>query len=191
MNKKQLIMEEALKLFALEGYESTGVALIVEKAQVTKPTLYHYFGNKEGLLRSIFEERFTPFLDALKDIDLNEFDVQISFQKVFDCYLHYSQRDEDFFWLVNHLRKAPLKSISYTIVKSFYEQEEALMQQWMVKISQSHKNLQGQEAFLTLNCLSLINGFIEVMILKNALNQSSAKDTLRLTKQFLYGIYSL
>jgi AcrR family transcriptional regulator len=191
MNKKQMIMEEALKLFATEGYESTGVALIVEKAEVTKPTLYHYFGNKEGLLRSIYEERFIPFLGALNSIQLDEGDIQSSFHKIFDCYLKHSQMDEPFFWLVNHLRKAPQKSESYGIVKTFYAQEEDLLNRWMQKISEQHKNLKGQEAFLTLNCLSLINGFIEVMILRNELMQSSQLDTQRLTKQFLYGIYSL
>jgi len=191
MTNKELIMEEALALFSTEGYESTGVAAIVAKASVTKPTLYHYFGSKEGLLRSIYENRFNPFLESLRQVSFDEKDVLTSFQHIFDCYLNYSQKDETFFWLVNHLRKAPAKGVSYSIVKTFYDQEEAIINECICLISKQHKNLQGQEAFLVITCLSLINGFIEVKLLKAELESSTVEDTLRLTKQFLYGIYSL
>jgi len=184
-------MEEALALFSMDGYESTGVAAIVAKASVTKPTLYHYFGSKEGLLRSIYEQRFNPFLDSLKKVTFDDKDILTSFQRIFECYLNYSQRDEAFFWLVNHLRKAPAKGVSYSIVKSFYDQEEAIIKDCISSISKQHKNLKSQEAFLVITCLSLINGFIEVKLLKEELEDSTSEDMLRLTKQFLYGIYSL
>ncbi len=32
------------------GYDAMGIQRIVEAARITKPTLYHYFGSKQGLL---------------------------------------------------------------------------------------------------------------------------------------------
>ena len=50
------LLHSALTLFATRGYDAVGVQEIVENAGVTKPTLYHYFGNKLGLLETLLEE---------------------------------------------------------------------------------------------------------------------------------------
>ena len=65
-NNKKNIMDVALNLFSLQGYESVGVQKIVDEAKVTKPTLYYYFGNKKGLLEAILLENFTKLIDQLK-----------------------------------------------------------------------------------------------------------------------------
>ena len=46
MENKELIMKCALDLFYAKGYDAVGVQEIVDKAGVTKPTLYYYFGSK-------------------------------------------------------------------------------------------------------------------------------------------------
>lgn len=191
MNKKELIMEVALELFAEEGYESTGVALIVERAEVTKPTLYHYFGNKEGLLRSIFEKHFDPFMKELDKIVFDDNDVMNSIFGLFECYLRQSQHNETFFWLIDHLRKAPVKSMSYHIVSQYYSAEMKFLLSRIERVCLNHPNLAGQEPFLAINFLSLINGFIEIHIRNQTLQQCNSQQILGLTKQFLYGIYSL
>lgn len=43
------ILFEATRLFADRGYGSVAVREVVEAAEVTKPTLYYYFTNKEAL----------------------------------------------------------------------------------------------------------------------------------------------
>ncbi len=47
------IIEVATKLFATQGYGSTSVREVVEAVGVTKPTLYYYFGSKEGLFLAV------------------------------------------------------------------------------------------------------------------------------------------
>lgn len=42
-------------LFAQRGYAGASVREIVHRAGVTKPVLYYYFQNKEGLLRAILD----------------------------------------------------------------------------------------------------------------------------------------
>ncbi len=49
------ILHEALKLFAHQGYGSTSVREVVERAGVTKPTLYYHFDSKEGLFREVIQ----------------------------------------------------------------------------------------------------------------------------------------
>ncbi len=55
------ILQRALFLFSEKGYDATSVREICEAAGVTKPTLYHFYGSKEGVYRAIVEgalERF-------------------------------------------------------------------------------------------------------------------------------------
>ena len=54
-NTRQQVLQAALKKFADCGYEGTSVQDIVEAAQVTKPTLYYYFGNKAELYQALVD----------------------------------------------------------------------------------------------------------------------------------------
>jgi len=46
------LLDRALDLFAAYGYDGVGVQQICNAAGVTKPTLYHHFGSKRGILRA-------------------------------------------------------------------------------------------------------------------------------------------
>ena len=50
MDNRELLLNTALELFHAKGYDAVGVQEIVDRAGVTKPTLYYYFGSKLGLL---------------------------------------------------------------------------------------------------------------------------------------------
>ena len=52
---KDSLLEAGISLFAEKGYASTSVREIVERAGVSKPVLYYYFKNKEGLFRNILD----------------------------------------------------------------------------------------------------------------------------------------
>ena len=55
------ILQSALELFSSKGYDATSVREICEAAGITKPTLYHFYGSKEGVYRALVEgvlERF-------------------------------------------------------------------------------------------------------------------------------------
>lgn len=53
--KKALIMETAMELFANKGYYTTSINQIAETAGIAKGLLYNYFISKEDLLTSIIE----------------------------------------------------------------------------------------------------------------------------------------
>ena len=48
------ITSEAARIFADQGYSGTSIQDIVDAAGTTKPMVYYYFQNKEGLYREIF-----------------------------------------------------------------------------------------------------------------------------------------
>lgn len=66
INNRTKLLAAATHLFALHGYEAVGVQLIVAAVGVTKPTLYHYFGSKRGLLDALLAASFTDFFAAIE-----------------------------------------------------------------------------------------------------------------------------
>ena len=55
------ILSTALDLFAIKGYDATAVREICEAAGITKPTLYHFFGSKDGVLQALVSTGFQQF----------------------------------------------------------------------------------------------------------------------------------
>jgi TetR/AcrR family transcriptional regulator len=60
------LLASALKLFNCKGYAGTTVREIVADAGVTKPVLYYYFGNKEGIYLELLEGPFRKFEELLE-----------------------------------------------------------------------------------------------------------------------------
>lgn len=58
---RERLIRAATGLFTRKGYAATSVREIVEAAGVTKPVLYYYFGNKEGIYLKLMEEPFRRF----------------------------------------------------------------------------------------------------------------------------------
>jgi len=62
------LLSEALRLFTSRGYASTTVREIVEAAGVTKPVLYYYFKNKEGIYLDLMEGSYAIFAERMGDL---------------------------------------------------------------------------------------------------------------------------
>lgn len=54
--QRTLILQRAAELFARHGYAATSMNAVAEACGFTKPTLYHYFRDKDALLASICDE---------------------------------------------------------------------------------------------------------------------------------------
>ena len=52
-SKKQLILDTALDLFSKAGFQGTSIDLVVQKAGVSKPTVYNNFPTKQALLSEL------------------------------------------------------------------------------------------------------------------------------------------
>ncbi len=62
----QRLLDAGLKLFANRGYAGTAVQDITEEAKVTKPTLYYYFENKEGLFQALVDQAMDERLRLMR-----------------------------------------------------------------------------------------------------------------------------
>ena len=68
--KKKLIMQVALELFANEGFHTTSISKIAKKAEISKGLMYNYFDSKDDLLKDVVLEGFSEifkYFDTNKD----------------------------------------------------------------------------------------------------------------------------
>ncbi len=70
LNKRDRIMEAALRLFVAQGYFNTNVPGLAMAAGVSVGTIYHYFRSKEDIAAALFVEHVAEFrtqmLEALQ-----------------------------------------------------------------------------------------------------------------------------
>ncbi|MBA3844688.1 MAG: TetR/AcrR family transcriptional regulator [Actinobacteria bacterium] len=64
-NKRQLILEAAVRVFARQGYEASPVGDIAAQAGVAYGLVYHYFGSKDAVLEAVFREAWGRLLAAV------------------------------------------------------------------------------------------------------------------------------
>jgi AcrR family transcriptional regulator len=67
--KKELIMETALELFAENGFHATSISQIAKKAGISKGLTYNYFESKKEILDELIQHSFDTVFDNL---DLNK-----------------------------------------------------------------------------------------------------------------------
>ena len=71
-DKRRLILEAAVRVFARQGFHTCRVSDIADEANVAYGLVYHYFSSKEEILDTLFLERWDVMLDAIAAADASE-----------------------------------------------------------------------------------------------------------------------
>jgi AcrR family transcriptional regulator len=67
--KRRLILDAAVRVFAHKGFHTSRVGDIAEEAGVAHGLLYHYFSSKDEVLETIFRESWSQLLADLSAIE--------------------------------------------------------------------------------------------------------------------------
>ena len=67
--KRKLILDAAVRVFARSGYHGARVGDIATEAGVAHGLLYHYFSSKEQVLETVFRENFGELLDRFRAVE--------------------------------------------------------------------------------------------------------------------------
>jgi TetR/AcrR family transcriptional regulator, fatty acid metabolism regulator protein len=71
-DKRRVILDAAVRVFARKGYHTSRVGDIAEEAGIAHGLLYHYFGSKEEVLETVFRENWSELLDAFARIESSD-----------------------------------------------------------------------------------------------------------------------
>ena len=68
-DKRKLILDAAIRVFADHGYHGSRVSDIAEDAGVAHGLLYHYFSSKEEVLQTIFVENWGQLIARFRAVE--------------------------------------------------------------------------------------------------------------------------
>jgi TetR/AcrR family transcriptional regulator len=115
------ILQKALELFSERGYDATSVREICEAAGITKPTLYHFYGSKEGVYRAIVEGALERFRSDMMRALAGEGSLRDHLTRMARAYVDAAQRDPDLSRFLMALIHNPARSAPATDFVGFYQ----------------------------------------------------------------------
>jgi AcrR family transcriptional regulator len=186
-NREQLLAT-ALRLFAERGYEAVGVAELSEASGVTKPTLYHYFGSKRGLLDAIIAERGSPLLAAVRKASAKPDDVPLSLELIAFGLARLAREDRDFARLRLALAFAPPGSEGGAAAAAFNTALFDLVEAFFASAAAYHGNMRGRSRAYAATFIGTIDSYVGFFLAgRIELDEALLRGAVR---QFMYGIFS-
>lgn len=67
-DRRKQILKAAVRVFAEKGYHGCRISDVAEEAGVAYGLVYHYYGNKDGLLAAVFDTNWAFFAKATEEI---------------------------------------------------------------------------------------------------------------------------
>jgi TetR/AcrR family transcriptional regulator len=188
MDNRQNLLEIALSLFCQRGYDAVGVQEIVTLAGVTKPTLYHYFDSKRGLLEALLRQEEGRLLTRVLRAAIYQGDLVATLENIIGAYFEASKEHPDFYRMQLAMFFAPPDSDSNQAVRPFIDQQYEIVEEVFRQAAEDHGNLKGRHKRYAAGFLGTINAMID-LYLKEELVLSDEL-VYQTAHQFMHGIFS-
>ena len=94
-DKRRLILEAAVRVFARKGFHTCRVGDIAEEAGVAHGLLYHYFRSKDEVLECIFNETWADILAAARMVEETDEPARERLAGIAKILLRAWRRDPD------------------------------------------------------------------------------------------------
>lgn len=195
IDNKQKILNEALELFSEKGFDSVGVQLLAEKSGITKPTLYHYFGSKEGVFRELLKSHYQKLDNIIKKSSVYKPNIESYFDDVYpvltrlaQAYFDFAKHNEKFYRMVLSALFLPPTSQSYSMVMDLHNKQYDIVHKMFLEMAKAHPNMKGKEKRFCWTFIGMINTYIGLWY--NKLENLSEKTTKDAVNQFMHGIFN-
>jgi len=188
VNNRSKIIEQALQLFSTRGYDAVGIQEIVDKAKITKPTLYHYFGSKEGLLKSLLEEHFNRMNREISPAVDYRGDLTLTLRGIVSAYFGFAKRNNVFYRMQLTLWFAPPESEAKQSVVEWNNQQYKMVEKVFTAAVKEHGNMKGRQQYYAATFIGMINTYIGLYL--NKYTELSEELVYQLVHQFMHGILS-
>lgn len=188
-DNRQILLDVALRLFAERGYDAVGVQEIVNAAGVTKPTLYHYFGSKRGLLDALLNTHFTTLRSHIAKAAAYHGDLPLTLTRVAAAYFEFARDHPAFYRLQLALVFAPPESEAHQAVMGFHEAQQTLLEALFTQAAVDHGNMRGRGQRYAITLRGMIDTYIGIAL--NGYADLADEALLhQALHQFMHGIYS-
>ncbi|HEX2959838.1 MAG TPA: TetR/AcrR family transcriptional regulator [Chitinispirillaceae bacterium] len=188
MDNKKNILEKALLLFSRKGFDAAGIQEICEECAVTKPTLYHYFGSKRGLLDTIFDHHYPPFIEKIKEAAEYHHDIVINLESLAVSFFELETQDPSFARFSLIASFSPVESDVHDAQRKYASRINDLIRELFQLAVIDHGNMRNKERQLALSFIGLLQSYCGFALSNEIeLNEQIA---CAVVKQFMHGIFS-
>jgi len=94
-DKRRLLLQAAVRVFARKGYHAARISDIAEEAGVAYGLLYHYFDSKEEVLRNVFRETWRALIATIKSVEGSGDPPREQLRRVAEILLRSWRREPD------------------------------------------------------------------------------------------------
>jgi TetR/AcrR family fatty acid metabolism transcriptional regulator len=95
VDKRRLILDAAIRVFAREGFHRCRVSDIANEAGVAYGLVYHYFRSKDEVLDTLFTERWTLLLEAIAEVDARDLPIREKLYAIAEFIIESYRNDPD------------------------------------------------------------------------------------------------
>jgi TetR/AcrR family fatty acid metabolism transcriptional regulator len=94
-DKRRLILDAAVRVFARQGFHACRVSDIADEAGVAYGLVYHYFASKDEILDTLFLERWEVMLELIREVDGDTIPVREKLLAIASFIIDSYQHDPD------------------------------------------------------------------------------------------------
>jgi len=188
MTKRDDLLTAALEMFSSDGYENVGVQKIVDACSVGKPTLYHYFGSKQGLLAALCEKYFDDFLKRLKEKCVYDGDVPGGLERIVTFWFDFASQSPVFYRFAISLVYSSDVSEARQTILPWMERQFKIVEDFFKGAEDHHGNMKGRSLQFTITFVGMVNSYILSAFYGQI--ELNPKLVYEASRQFMYGIFS-
>jgi TetR/AcrR family transcriptional regulator len=188
MDSRTLILKQALTLFSRRGYDAVGIQEIISAAGLTKPTLYHWFGSKTGLLEALLSQHYRPFLARLETAAEYGHDLPGTLLKMADVFYDEARNNGEFLRLRFSLDFLPPDNESFPVGQVWSQRVFSIVSAVFEKASEDHGNMRGRHQLHAASWIGLVHTRISLFLSGHIDLVPPGED--QALSCFLYGIFS-
>jgi len=186
-NNRSRILDCAIRLFASRGFDAVGVQEVADAAGLKKPTLYHYFGSKAGLLKTLLDETFAELFTTLELVPYNR-NVVTSLEAVARAYFDFARARPAFYRMQLSMWFSPADSDAFRAVAAVNEKQQQLLEALFLQAAVDHGNMRGRHGAYAATFLGMLNTYIALGL--NGYAELDDELLRRAVHQFMHGIFS-
>ena len=187
-DNRSRLLDCALDLFAARGYDGVGVQEVADAAGLKKPTLYHYFGSKSGLLQALLDQNFAELFTALEQVNVYNRDIVSTLSAITTVYFNFAQKQRKFYRLQLSMWFSPPESNAFKAILSINEKQQKMMEAFFSRAAEDHGNMKGRQRAYAATFLGMLNTYISLGL--NDFTELDAELAKNAVRQFMHGIFS-
>ena len=192
MENRALLLQCAKELFYAKGYDAVSVQEIVEKAGLTKPTLYYYFGSKIGVLQTLIDTKFEELRIFIRKALDSEGDIRAHLYRLAEAYCYCFEQDREFYMLMMALFYSARENEAYKVTRPYVTEFYRTVVQVFENASGELGNMNGRQRQFAVGFIGTVNHYLLVHceLDPEQKEEISREQITALVNQFMYGIFS-